>query len=109
VKLVGERYEAKLTLRLDKTGKGLESADKIVSSSPELRRDLFTLSKEELAVIADDNQSFYEEKVPARQRREGGLWVLDSSPLSGYEKPSVEDGFEVMMNEIGKFLLHELV
>jgi hypothetical protein len=60
-------------------------------------------------VIADDNQRSYEEKVPARRRREGGLWVLDSSPLSGYEKPSVEDGFEVMMNEIGKFLLHELV
>jgi hypothetical protein len=59
-----------------------------VSSSPELRRDLFTLSKEELAVIvliADDNQRFYEEKVPARRRREGGLWVLDSSPLLGYE------------------------
>jgi hypothetical protein len=60
-------------------------------------------------VIADDNQRFYEEKVPARQRREGGLWVLDSSPLSGYEMPSVDEQFEVMMNEIGKFLLHELV
>jgi hypothetical protein len=109
VKLVGERYKAKLILRLDKTGKRLESADKIVSSSPELRRDLFTFPKEELAVIADDNQRFYEEKVPARQRREGGLWVLDSSPLSGYEMPSVDEQFEVMMNEIGKFLLHELV